>query len=132
MRRISLFGSLIAFVAIASGADFAADIEPIFRENCYVCHGEQQQLGQLRLDSRRVATSPGPSGSRLVPHDAAASSLYRRVAGVGDGNRMPMGGQLSDAEVALIKTWIEAGGGLAGGQGLRGRAEPALGVRSAH
>lgn len=109
MRRISLFGSLIAFVAIASGADFAADIEPIFRENCYVCHGEQQQLGQLRLDSRGVATSPGPSGSRLVPHDAAASSIYRRVAGVGDGNRMPMGGQLSDAEVALIKTWIEAG-----------------------
>ena len=109
MCRISLFGSLMAFAAIASGADFAADIEPIFRENCYVCHGGQQQLGQLRLDSRSVASSPGPSGSRIVPHDAAASSIYRRVAGVGDGNRMPMGGQLSDAEVALIKTWIEAG-----------------------
>ena len=109
MRTISLFGSFIAFVAIASGADFAADIEPIFRENCYVCHGEQQQLGQLRLDSRKVATSPGPSGSRIVPHDAAASTIYQRVANLGDGNRMPMGGQLSDAEVALIKSWIEAG-----------------------
>lgn len=109
MRAISLFGSLVALVGIASGADFAADIEPIFREKCYGCHGEQQQFGQLRLDSRSVATSAGPSGQRIVPHDALASTIYQRVADLGEGNRMPMDGQLSDAEVALIKAWIEAG-----------------------
>ncbi len=109
MRTISLFGTLVAFLGIASGADFAADIEPIFRDKCYGCHGEQQQFGQLRLDSRSVATSTGPSGPRIIPHDAQASSVYQRVAGLGEGNRMPMGGQLSDAEVALIKSWIEDG-----------------------
>ena len=109
MRTISFFGTLVAFLGIASGADFAADIEPIFRDNCYGCHGEEQQFGQLRLDSRSVATSTGPSGPRITPHDPQASSVYQRVAGLGEGNRMPMGGQLSDAEVALIKSWIEAG-----------------------
>ena len=94
---------------MASGADFGTEIEPIFREKCYGCHGEQQQLGQLRLDSRSVATDAGPSGPRIVPHDAKASAIYQRVAGLGEGNRMPMGGQLSDPEIALIKAWIEAG-----------------------
>ena len=117
MRTISILGSLVAFLGIASGADFAADIEPIFRDKCYACHGEQQQFGQLRLDSRSVATSTGPSGPRIIPHDAQASSIYQRVAGLGEGNRMPMGGQLSDAEIALIKSWIEAGAVWSGGTG---------------
>lgn len=109
MRTLSIFVSFAVFAVIAPAADFASDIEPIFREKCYGCHGDQQQLGQLRLDSRAVVSSPGPSGPRIVPHDAEASSLYRRVAGLGEGNRMPMGGQLSDEEVELIKTWIQAG-----------------------
>lgn len=109
MRTIFLCGSLIAFLGIASGADFAAEIEPIFRDKCYSCHGAEQQFGQLRLDSRSVATSAGPSGQRIVPHDALASSIYQRVAGLGEGNRMPMGGQLSDAEIMLVKAWIDSG-----------------------
>ena len=98
--------------ALALGAaevDFATDIEPIFRANCYSCHGDQQQLGQLRLDSRSVVMSSGPSGSRVVPSDPGASSLYQRVAGLGDGVQMPMGGQLAEADVEAIRAWIEQG-----------------------
>ena len=32
-----------------------------------------------------------------------------RVAGIGDVARMPMGGRLADAQIALIKAWIEQG-----------------------
>ncbi|MCY4187943.1 MAG: DUF1549 domain-containing protein [Bryobacterales bacterium] len=109
MRKVSPIVLPAVFAAMASGADFAADIEPIFRENCYACHGERQQFGQLRLDSRGVASASGPSGPRIVPYDAEASSIYRRVAGIGAGNRMPAGGRLRDAQVALIKDWIESG-----------------------
>ena len=109
MRLAPAFASLTAFALTASGVDFTSEIEPIFRAKCYECHGEQQQLGQLRLDSRAVAMAAGPSGNRIVPHSADSSSIYQRVAGLGAGNRMPMGGQLSDDEIALIKTWIEAG-----------------------
>ena len=109
MRVVSVLVSLSVFSVSAQGVDFAADVEPIFAAKCYVCHGEQQQLGQLRLDSRDVVMAAGPSGSRVVPRAPDASSLYLRVAGLGDGNRMPMGGQLSDPEIANIRQWIAEG-----------------------
>ena len=35
--------------------DFARDVQPIFRQNCYGCHGPRQQNNNLRLDRRRDA-----------------------------------------------------------------------------
>ena len=119
MRIVSILISLSIFVVPAAGVDFAADIEPIFQTKCYACHGEQQQLGQLRLDSRDVVMADGPSGSRVVPHSPDASSLYQRVAGLGAGNRMPMGGQLADQEIENIRQWIEAGAVWPAGSGSR-------------
>lgn len=108
--RLAILSVLLCSATTAAEpVDFAADIEPIFQTHCYSCHGEAQQQGQLRLDSRVVALQPGPSGERVVPHDADASSLYRRVAGIGEGNRMPMGGELAADEIHKIRAWIEHG-----------------------
>ncbi|HYP13926.1 MAG TPA: DUF1549 domain-containing protein, partial [Bryobacteraceae bacterium] len=61
-------------------------------------------MGALRLDSKAVASKS------IVPGKSAESSLYQRVAGLGDQARMPMGGKpLSASEVATIKAWIDAG-----------------------
>ncbi len=109
MRILSLAALLCGLATAAEPVDFAGQIEPIFQANCYACHGEAQQLGQLRLDSRSVAMEAGPSGPRIVPHDPESSSLYLRVAGLGDGNRMPMGGQLSEGEIASVREWIKQG-----------------------
>lgn len=117
MRTLVLLLSLIALATAAQGADFASDVEPIFKAKCYTCHGEAQQLGQLRLDSRGVVMEPGPSGPRVVPHDPEASSIYARVAGLGEGVRMPMGGQLSEAEIETIRDWIEGGATWPEGRG---------------
>ncbi len=108
MRWLILTLPLIAPLSVAA-ADFVTDIEPILKTNCYACHGEDQQLGQLRLDSRSVSMKPGPSGPRIVPGDAEASSLYQRISGIGEGVQMPMGGQLQDEEIAAIREWIEQG-----------------------
>ena len=120
VRVVSVLVTLSVFSGPVQGVDFAADIEPIFATKCYVCHGEQQQLGQLRLDARDVVMADGPSGSRVVPREPDASSLYRRVAGLGDGNRMPMGGQLSDREIANIRQWIADGAVWPDGSGNKG------------
>ena len=109
VRFVSLLVSFAALSPAAEGIDFARDIEPIFQANCYACHGEAQQLGQLRLDSRSVAMEKGPSGRRVVAHEPDASSIYQRVAGLGEGVRMPMGGQLTDEEIANVRAWIEQG-----------------------
>ncbi|MGH9802035.1 MAG: DUF1549 domain-containing protein, partial [Blastocatellia bacterium] len=85
--------------------DFARDIQPIFAASCARCHGEKKQAAGLRLDSKKIALA-----KVIKPGKAVESELYRRVAGLGDQARMPMGGKpLSAEQIALIKTWIEQG-----------------------
>ncbi|MDQ2901843.1 MAG: DUF1549 and DUF1553 domain-containing protein, partial [Acidobacteriota bacterium] len=45
----------------------------------------------------------------MHPGKASESILYARVAGIGDQARMPMGGKLALAQIAIIKSWIEEG-----------------------
>ena len=111
-QSIRLFAStlvLVVAVAAAESIDFVREIEPIFRAKCYSCHGPDQQLGQLRLDSKAATFKNGVTGQRIVPHKAAESGIYTRVAGIGSRARMPMGGKLADAEVELIERWINEG-----------------------
>ena len=89
--------------------DFAADVYPIFERSCQSCHGSQQQLGKLRLDSQEATLPGGQSGKVIVPFSPSESLLYQRVAGLNDLARMPMGGTLSDEEIRLIRAWIEQG-----------------------
>src|ERR1044072_7318988 len=103
-RIFMLAGSFLAAGATPSFAQqpkavFARDIQPILERSCYACHGPKQQMGALRLDSRKVALEGGISHGVIKPGDADASPLYRRVAGLGDQPRMPMGGQLPPEEI---------------------------------
>ncbi|MEP7339856.1 MAG: PSD1 and planctomycete cytochrome C domain-containing protein [Acidobacteriota bacterium] len=92
-------------VARQQKVDFVRDIQPIFAASCAGCHGAKKQAAGLRLDSKKVAL-----GKVIKPGQAAESELYRRVAGIGDQARMPMGGKpLTAEQIALIKLWIEQG-----------------------
>jgi mono/diheme cytochrome c family protein len=85
--------------------DFVRDIQPVFEKSCYGCHGAKSQMGGLRLDAKDSAARTIHAGK-----PAAESSLYARVAGLGDQPRMPMGGKpLAPAQVDAIKRWIEQG-----------------------
>jgi len=106
-HRSFLFLALLA--TPLSGADFVRDVKPIFDRSCAGCHGSAQQLGQLRLDAKESVFQGGMSGSPVVPGDLEKSELFRRVAGIGDQARMPMGGELPAEEIAVIREWIEEG-----------------------
>ena len=96
--------------ASSGKVDFARDILPIFEKSCYSCHGPKQQMRRLRLDSKKRAFAGGQSGKVIYPYKASESPLYRRVAGIGDEARMPMGGEPLDQEqIALIRAWIDQG-----------------------
>jgi len=84
--------------------DFTHEIQPLFEKSCYSCHGAANQSAGLRLDSR-----DGVIGKVIKPGDSANSELYKRVAGLSSGPRMPMGGKLASADIAKIKAWIDAG-----------------------
>src|SRR5579862_2760414 len=91
--------------------DFAADVQPIFREHCIACHGPSQQMRGLRLDRRRDAmpNRVGANGASIVPGNSAASPLYLKLAGKQPGLRMPPAGPLSPEQIDTIKTWIDQG-----------------------
>ena len=94
-----------------SAIDFATAIQPLFAQRCYQCHGPDEQEGGLRLDQRSAGLAGGESGPVIVPGKSGESLLFRLVAGLEKGSRMPKkGAPLSDAEVALVRTWIDQGG----------------------
>ncbi len=90
--------------------DFRRDIEPIFRANCYGCHGADMASGQLRLHLKGAAMRGGISGAVILPGKSGDSRLLRRILGEDGETRMPMGGDpLQPVQVELIRKWIDEG-----------------------
>ncbi len=100
----------------AGRIDFNRQIRPILSDKCWSCHGPDATAKKisLRLDSEAASRADLGDGRRaIVPGDPQKSELYRRVISVDDAVRMPPvwsgGHRLSDAEIGLLKTWIEQG-----------------------
>jgi mono/diheme cytochrome c family protein len=88
---------------------FAADVAPILERNCVSCHGDAIQMGRFDLRTRESALRGGSRGSDIVAGDAAASRLYRRIAGLEQPAMPAQAPALDAAQVALIKQWIDEG-----------------------
>ena len=94
----------------AQKVDFAKEILPILRANCFPCHGQDIQMAGLRFDTREGLLKGGASGKVIVPKDSAKSLLMARVLGSDGKTRMPMGfAPLPQAKTDLIKRWIDEG-----------------------
>jgi mono/diheme cytochrome c family protein len=90
--------------------DFAKDIQPLFKDKCYKCHGSSRQEAGLRLDRRDDALNGGDSGPMFVSGKSAESRLIQYVAGVDPDVVMPPeGDKLSDEEIGLLRAWIDQG-----------------------
>jgi hypothetical protein len=91
--------------------DYARDVQPVLRANCYGCHGLSLQNANFRIDRRRdvMPNRVGANGARIVPGNSGASRVYLRIAGNTAGLQMPPSGPLSDEQIATIKAWIDQG-----------------------
>lgn len=92
--------------------DFTRDIAPILSKSCYRCHGPKKQKGGLALHLADRALTGGDSGPAIVPGKSAESRLIRYVAGIDEDNMMPPDGageRLSDAQIGLLRAWIDQG-----------------------
>src|SRR5436190_12006429 len=85
--------------------DFAKDIQPIFAENCYKCHGSDKQESGLRLDVKSAALTGGEHGPDIVPGKGSESPLIHVLAGAReDLKQMPRKADpLSTEKIALIR-----------------------------
>jgi hypothetical protein len=94
----------------AAAPDFARDVEPVLKRSCLACHGAAAAQGGLSLSTREAALKGGVSGPAIVPGDAAASLAVKRLREAPGLPRMPMGlPALTEAEVAALRAWIDAG-----------------------
>ncbi|MCA9044282.1 MAG: hypothetical protein KDA69_08180, partial [Planctomycetaceae bacterium] len=59
--------TLFVIPAAADDVDFSKDIQPIFRERCYECHGSETHEAGLRLDARDHALAGGDTGEVIIP-----------------------------------------------------------------
>jgi mono/diheme cytochrome c family protein len=113
--------------------DYVKDIKPIFDESCVKCHGldpkkpRKKAAAGFRLDDKVAALKGGRSGAAIVPGDAKNSLLYKLLSGpvprpAHDGEDddkdiapMPKAKRgekwkpLADAQIALIRRWIDEG-----------------------
>jgi hypothetical protein len=87
---------------------FSRDIAPILAANCMQCHGKEPLLAHLDLRTRETALKGALHGAAIIPGNAAESHLYRHLTGQ-EVPQMPLGGKLSDADIAMIKSWIDSG-----------------------
>lgn len=91
--------------------DFQREIQPLLAAHCVKCHGPEKQKGGLRLDQKAAAFKGGDSEEpAVVPKQSGQSRLLQLVMSKVDGERMPPTGErLTDAQIALLKRWIDAG-----------------------
>ncbi|GEM_PF-3541728 len=97
---------------------FSAEIQPIFRDNCTICHKVDGIASFLPMTYEhlvnRDATNTDGGGKRVIPFDAANSILYQRISGIGlplTEETMPLGSAqlLPDEKQVLIQNWINEG-----------------------
>jgi hypothetical protein len=106
---LALSGSIFTFSGAETPVSFSKNIQPIFENSCWNCHGPSMQLSKLDLHTREGALKGGEHGAAIVPGKAEESRLYRLVAGL-EKPAMPLDGtKLNATQIAAIKTWIDEG-----------------------
>jgi hypothetical protein len=96
----------------ADGEEYLREVKPILAARCFTCHGAIKHKGGLRTDTAALLREGGDSGPAVVPGNAEASLLVKRLLGKDGLSRMPPeteGEALKPAQVAAIEKWIAQG-----------------------
>ncbi len=88
---------------------FEDHLQPIFEENCTVCHDSVDQKGGLDLTSYRGVIQGGGSGHTLVAGDPDASRLYMLVSHKAKPTMPPDEPPIPGDQIEAIRKWIAQG-----------------------
>lgn len=106
----ALPGSAAAAANTASDLEhFERQVRPVLVRACQPCHGPDQQLGRLRVDSREALLKGGASGTAAITPGNSRDSLLVQAIRHQGRIRMPQGGRLKDPEIEAIALWVDRG-----------------------
>ncbi len=94
--------------------DFNRDIRPILSNHCFHCHGfdHETREADLRLDVHEAVLADRGGYAAVVPGDAEASELIKRVVSQDEFEVMPPAEADKDLlpqQIELLKRWVNEG-----------------------
>jgi len=111
---VTLIGLTLA-TASARAADpkpvtYDDHVKPVLREHCLKCHGDDDGKAGLNMQTYAGLLKGGGGGAVVEAGRPGGSVLYQALAHEGDATPMPpKRGRIPDAQVALVRLWIEQG-----------------------
>jgi hypothetical protein len=106
--------------APAAKITFDEHIVPILRDKCVGCHNPDKKNGGLVLTTYAALMAGGGSGEVVFSGDVDGSRLFALVAHQEQPYMPPKSEKLPDAQIDLIRKWIE--GGLLENAGAKAKA----------
>jgi hypothetical protein len=85
------------------------DIVAVFKQHCTNCHGNDKQKSDLNLATFAALQKGGSSGAVVVPGNPDKSRLYKLAAHLEEPKMPSEKTKIPDAQLALLKLWIEQG-----------------------
>ena len=98
----------------ATPVNFSRDVLPILSDNCFQCHGpdENKRKGGLRLDTREAAVAVKDGIATIVPGDATKSEMVTRLTASDPEDVMPpakSNKKVTPAQAQTLRRWINEG-----------------------
>jgi hypothetical protein len=112
LRFVFLMISFVVAAPFVRAAEDAAalwstGVQPLLDQHCVKCHGPLEQKSELELDTVEAVLKGSENGAVVVPGKPDESLLVEVFAPKSDPH-MPPKKQLTDHEVAKVRTWIAA------------------------
>jgi hypothetical protein len=123
--------SCLGAVSLGNAADepkekitYDQNVSAVFRSRCGSCHNPDKQKGGLNLDNFGAAMRGGSSGKVIEAGDADNSALYLQISHREEPKMPPNSPKIPDAEIDLIRKWIDGGALENSGSRAAAKAKP--------
>jgi YHS domain-containing protein/mono/diheme cytochrome c family protein len=110
LADLAIARRLVGPAAVAE-VDYLKDVQPIFEENCWSCHGPKKKKGGLRLDTKAGLFEGEEDYIPVVPGKPDSSYMLELVClPADDPDIMPAKGDpLTKEQIATLRQWITEG-----------------------
>gem|GEM_PF-1067515 len=100
----------VSRVALADDAPgYEPNVRPILQARCLSCHNPEKRKGGLDMTTYQSLLAGGSGGKIVAPGQPADSALLGVIQQTREPRMPPSGNKMPDAEIDLIRKWIEQG-----------------------